>query len=100
MFAVGKGGEITLANKSFALFVKDKAERLVGRRLMDTRMGTYCPGLDEDLKHVLKHNKVTSRELEFEMPNGETSIVLIWLAPLAVGGLIVGAHGVVHWVRR
>jgi len=28
------------------------------------------------------------------------SKVLIWLAPLTMGGFIMGAHGTVHWIQK
>lgn len=43
--------------------------------------------------------KVTSRELEFKA-GGKGSKVLIWLAPLTLGGFIMGAHGIVHWIHK
>ncbi len=100
MFAVNEDGEITLANRSFAMFVKDDASRLVGKKLLQTRLGRFCPGLVEDLEFVLAHNKITSRELEFAHSDGTRNTLLVWLAPLVVGGIIVGAHGVVHWVLK
>ena len=100
MFAVDTEGNITLTNKSFALFVKDGMNRLVGRNLLQTRLGRFAPGLKEDLQHVLQKNKFTSRELEFVQEQGENSIVLVWLSPLMTGGSITGAHGIVHWVKR
>ena len=100
MFALNADGELTMANESFALFVKEDAVRLVGRRLMQTRLGRFCPGLSKDLEHVLANNKITSRELVFRQPDGDMSTLLVWLAPLVVGGIIVGAHGVVHWVTK
>lgn len=100
MFAVDVEGKITMANKSFALFVKDDINRLVGRSLFQTRLGRFAPGLTEDLVHVVGRNKVTSRELEFARSQGDHSVVLVWMSPLAIGGAIKGAHGIVHWVKR
>ncbi len=100
MFAVDLDGKITLANKSFELFVKERMNRLIGRNLFKTRLGKFAPGLKEDLEQVLKKSSFTSRELEFAVEQGETSAVLVWLSPLMTGGSITGAHGIVHWVKR
>jgi serine/threonine-protein kinase len=100
MFAVDADGAIRTANASFALFVKETARRLEGQRLLDTRLGTFAPGLADDLQHVLKHNTVTSRELAFTRPDGRKNVVLVWMAPLEIGGIITGAHGIVHWIQR
>jgi PAS domain S-box-containing protein len=99
MFAVDPEGRLTMVNQSFCLFVKKTAEELVGVDLADTRLATFAPGLPEDLKLVVEKNKVTSREIEFSK-RGEGSKVLIWLAPLTLGGFIIGAHGVVHWINK
>jgi serine/threonine protein kinase len=100
IFAVNAEGELSLANRSFALFINEDPNRLTGRKLLETRLGLFAPGLAEDLDHVLSHNKVTSRELELTQPGGNKSVVLVWMAPLVLGGIITGAHGVVHWVKR
>jgi serine/threonine protein kinase len=99
MFAVDPDGLITMVNQSFCLFVKKKEKELVGVPLAETRLTTFAPGLPEDLMLVVKKNKVTSRELEFST-KGEGSKVLIWLAPLTLGGFIMGAHGIVHWIHK
>lgn len=99
MFAVDPDGRITMVNQSFCLFVKKKEKELVGVPLAETRLTTFAPGLPEDLMLVVKKNKVTSRELEFST-KGEGSKVLIWLAPLTLGGFIMGAHGIVHWIHK
>ncbi len=100
MFSVDQEGRFTLVNQSFSLFVKKPDAELVGQPLEQSRLASFCPGLADDLHVVLRKNKVTSRELEFSLGGGKTSKVLIWLAPLAVGGIIVGAHGVVHWIQK
>jgi serine/threonine protein kinase len=99
MFAVDPDGVLTLLNQSFCLFVKKEASDLVGHPLADTRLATFCPGILDDLRLVLEENRVTSRELSFKVGR-EASTVLIWLAPLTVGGIIIGAHGVVHWIQK
>lgn len=99
MFSVDPEGMVTFVNDSFCLFVKKTAEELTGAPLGKTRLGAFCPGLVEDLTVVLEKNKVTSRELEFTLGD-RLSKVLIWMAPLAVGGIIIGAHGVVHWIQK
>jgi PAS domain-containing protein len=100
MFSLDPEGRFNLVNESFCLFVKKKAEQLVGLPLVDSRLASFCPGLGDDLQVVLEKNKVTSRELAFSFGEQRTSKVLIWLAPLTVGGIIVGAHGVVHWIEK
>lgn len=99
MFAVDPEGRITMVNQSFSLFVKRPVKELVGVPLAETRLTTFAPGLPDDLKLVVEKNKVTSRELEFSA-KGEGSKVLIWLAPLTLGGIIIGAHGIVHWINK
>ena len=99
MFAVDPDGVLTLLNQSFCLFVKKEANDLVGHPLADTRLAAFCPGILDDLRLVLEENRVTSRELSFKVGR-EASTVLIWLAPLTVGGIIIGAHGVVHWIQK
>ncbi len=99
MFAVDPEGVITMVNQSFCLFVKKKSDELVGVPLAETRLGTFAPGLPEDLALVVQKNKVTSRELEFGSGD-KGSKVLIWLAPLTMGGFIMGAHGTVHWIHK
>lgn len=99
MFAVDPEGRITVVNQSFSLFVKKPAKELVGMDLTDTRLTTFAPGLPDDLKLVVEKNKVTSRELEFSTGD-QGSKVLIWLAPLTLGGFIMGAHGIVHWIHK
>ena len=99
MFSLDPDGNVTFVNDSFCLFVKKTAEELTGAPLGKTRLGAFCPGLVEDLQVVLEKNKVTSRELEFTLGD-RLSKVLIWMAPLAVGGIIIGAHGVVHWIQK
>ncbi|MFC1482513.1 protein kinase [Myxococcota bacterium] len=100
MFAVDPDGRITMVNDSFSLFVKKPPAELEGFLLAETRLASFCPGLAEDLPLVIKNNKVTSRELEFSLGDKGTNKVLIWLAPLTVGGIIMGAHGVVHWIQK
>lgn len=100
MFSLDPDGRFNLVNDSFCLFVKKKAEQLVGQLLVESRLASFCPGLADDLQVVLQKNKVTSRELAFSLGERRTSKVLIWLAPLTVGGIIVGAHGVVHWIEK
>ena len=68
--------------------------------LEQTRITSFCPGLSEDMQLVVRENKVTSRELEFSLGAKGLSKVLIWMAPLTVGGIIMGAHGVVHWIQK
>lgn len=99
MFSVDPEGRFTLVNESFCLFVKRSAKELVGQLLGDTRLATFAPGLPEDLRLVVEGNKVTSRELEFTTGD-KGSKVLIWLAPLTLGGIILGAHGIVHWIQK
>ena len=100
MFATDADGTLLLANQSFALFVKEEVTGLVGQNLFETRLGKFAPGLREDLSHVLSFNKVTSRELQFTQKKGDSSLVLVWMAPLIIGGILEGVHGVVHWVKR
>lgn len=100
MFAVDPEGSVTLVNQSFCLFVKKEASELAGRPLAESRLASFCPGIVDDLQVVLHKGKVTSRELEFSLGGARSSKVLIWLAPLAVGGIIVGAHGIVHWIQK
>ncbi|MDY0004960.1 MAG: PAS domain-containing protein, partial [Polyangia bacterium] len=100
MFAVDPEGLFTLVNQSFCLFVKKEQEELVGQALGESRLATFCPGIIDDLQVVLRKNKVTSRELEFSVGPGRQSKVLIWLTPLVASGIIIGAHGVVHWIQR
>lgn len=100
LFAASADGTILLANQSFALFVKEEVTGLVGQNLFETRLGKFAPGLREDLSHVISFNKVTSRELEFTKKRENNNMVLVWLAPLVLGGVLEGVHGVVHWVKR
>jgi PAS domain-containing protein len=99
MFAVDPDGRLTMVNQSFCLFVKKEKKELVGVPLAETRLASFAPGLTDDLELVVRKNKVTSRELEFSAA-GAGSKVLIWLAPLTMGGFIMGAHGIVHWIQK